>query len=250
MIHATPILGFGFYLLDDDDDIWHFPFDFRFFVCWKIYVRIKHQQKKNAENMCNSSGLNWMKDVVLEKHSDSLFRVVVVGDPDLEPGEIVIKGKKVIKVCRKGSRVVLYKKEELQIGDLFYRPLGDGDSIHQCSMIALSVKVLPISFAVSIKPLPGDFDGDCLHGYIPHSVAARVELNELVSLEKQLINGQSGRNLLSLSQDSLTAAHLLMEDGVLLNVYQMQQLQMFCAHNLTSPAIVKAPSIIQHAVAF
>ncbi|QHO16972.1 DNA-directed RNA polymerase IV subunit [Arachis hypogaea] len=117
-------------------------------------------------------------------------------------------------------------------------------------MIALSVKVLPISFAVSIKPLPGDFDGDCLHGYIPHSVAARVELNELVSLEKQLINGQSGRNLLSLSQDSLTAAHLLMEDGVLLNVYQMQQLQMFCAHNLTSPAIVKAPSIIQHAVAF
>ncbi|RYQ79818.1 hypothetical protein Ahy_Scaffold1g106629 isoform A [Arachis hypogaea] len=243
------------------------------------------QQKKNAENACNSSGLRWMKDVVLGKRNDSSFRTVVVGDPDLEPGEIGIpcqiaeslqvseyvnkhnlekllycgelrmieKGN--IKVRRKGSPIVLYKKEDLQIGDLFYRPLGDGDkvlinrppSIHQHSMIALSVKVLPISSAVSINPLccsplRGDFDGDCLHGYIPDSVAARVELSELVSLEKQLINGQSGKNLLSLSQDSLTAAHLLMEDGVLLNVYQMQQLQMFCAHNLTPPAIVKAPS--------
>ncbi|MED6131304.1 hypothetical protein PIB30_008638 [Stylosanthes scabra] len=243
------------------------------------------QQKKNAENTCNSSGLRWMKDVVLGKRNDSSFRTVVVGDPDLEPGEIGIpcqiaesllvseyvnrqnlekllyccelrlieKGN--IKVRRKGSPAVLYKKEELKIGDIFYRPLADGDkvlinrppSIHQHSMIALSVKVLPISSAVSINPLccsplRGDFDGDCLHGYIPHSVAARVELNELVSLDKQLINGQSGKNLLSLSQDSLTAAHLLMEDGVLLNVYQMQQLQMFGPHKLIQPAIVKAPS--------
>ncbi|NEL99657.1 hypothetical protein G3V84_23695, partial [Escherichia coli] len=160
-----------------------------------------------------------------------------------------------IKVCRKGSPVLLHKKEELQIGDIFYRPLADGDkvlinrppSIHQHSMIALSVRVLPISSVVSINPLccsplRGDFDGDCLHGYIPQSVGARVELNELVALDRQLINGQSGRNLLSLSQDSLTAAYLLMDDGVLLNVYQMQQLQMFCPHNLTLPAIVKAPS--------
>ena len=243
------------------------------------------QQRKNAENACNSSGLRWMKDVVLGKRNDSSFRSVVVGDPDLELSEIGIpcqiaeslqvseyvnrqnlerllyccelrmieKGH--IKVCRKGSPVVLYKKEELQIGDMFYRPLGDGDkvlinrppSIHQHSMIALSVKVLPISSAVSINPLccsplRGDFDGDCLHGYIPQSVAARVELNELVSLDKQLINGQNGRNLLSFSQDSLTAAHLLMDDGVLLNVCQMQQLQMFCPHNLTPPAIFKAPS--------
>ena len=47
--------------------------------------------------------------------------------------------------------------------------------------------------------------------------------------------------MLSLSHDSLTAAYLLMEDGVLLNAYQMQQLQMFCPHSLTPPAIVKAP---------
>ncbi|KAJ1416079.1 RNA polymerase, alpha subunit [Sesbania bispinosa] len=243
------------------------------------------QQRKVAENACNSSGLRWMKDVVLGKRNDSSFRTVVVGDPDLELNEIGVpcqiaeslevseyvnrqnkekllysfelllleKGR--VHVRRKGKPQVLYKKEDLQIGDLFYRPLADGDkvlinrppSIHQHSMIALSIRVLPISSVVSINPLccsplRGDFDGDCLHGYIPQSVSARVELNELVALDRQLINGQSGRNLLSLSQDSLTAAYLLMEDGVLLNVYQMQQLQMFCNKKLTPPAIVKAPS--------
>ncbi|KAL2348086.1 hypothetical protein Fmac_002086 [Flemingia macrophylla] len=243
------------------------------------------QQRKVAENAFNSSGLRWIKDVVLGKRNDSTFRTVVVGDPDLELGEIGIpcqiaeslqvseyvnrqnkekllyccelrlleKGQ--VNVSRMGKPVLLYKKEDLQVGDIFYRPLHDGDkvlinrppSIHQHSMIALTVRVLPLSSVVCINPLccsplRGDFDGDCLHGYIPQSVSARVELNELVALDRQLINGQSGRNLLSLSQDSLTAAYLLMEEGALLNVYQMQQLQMFCNKRLTPPAIVKAPS--------
>ncbi|AES94122.2 putative DNA-directed RNA polymerase [Medicago truncatula] len=243
------------------------------------------QQRKVGENACNSSGLRWMKDVVLGKRNDCTFRTVVVGDPDLELSEIGIpcqiaealqvseyvnrqnrqnllyccelrlleKGQ--INVRRNGNPVVLYKKEDLQIGDIFYRPLVDGDkvlinrppSIHQHSMIALTVRVLPISSVVSINPiccspLRGDFDGDCLHGYIPQSVGARVELNELVALDRQLINGQSGGNLLSLSQDSLTAAHLLLEDGVGFNIYQVQQLEMLCNKELTSPAIFKAPS--------
>ncbi|KAK7252639.1 hypothetical protein RIF29_36728 [Crotalaria pallida] len=243
------------------------------------------QQRRVGENACNSSGLRWMKDVVLGKRNSSSFRTVVVGDPDLELSEIGLpcqiaeslevcehvnrqNKEKLLDCCelrmiekghisirRKGKHIKLYKKEDLKIGDIFYRPLADGDkvlinrppSIHQHSMIALSVRVLPISNVVSINPiccspLRGDFDGDCLHGYIPQSVGARVELSELVALDRQLINGQSGTNLLSLSQDSLTAAYLLMEDGVLLNVYQMQQLQMFCPNKLTVPAIVKAPS--------
>ncbi|XP_019421599.1 PREDICTED: DNA-directed RNA polymerase IV subunit 1-like isoform X1 [Lupinus angustifolius] len=243
------------------------------------------QKRRVGENACNSSGLRWMKDVVLGKRNSSSFRTVVVGDPDLELSEIGLpcqiaeslevcehvnrqNKKKLLDCCelrmlekghisvrRKGSPIKLYKKEALKIGDIIYRPLTDGDkvlinrppSIHQHSMIALSVRVLPISNVVSINPiccspLRGDFDGDCLHGYIPQSVSARVELSELVDLDRQLINGQSGRNLLSLSQDSLTAAYLLMEDEALLNVYEMQQLQMFCPYKLTLPAIVKAPS--------
>ncbi|EXC17779.1 DNA-directed RNA polymerase D subunit 1 [Morus notabilis] len=144
----------------------------------------------------------------------------------------------------------------LKIGDTIYRPLSDGDlvlinrppSIHQHSHVAFSVKVLPTGSALSLNPLccspfRADFDGDCLHGYIPQSVASRVELKELVSLDKQLLNGQSGKNLISLSQDSLTAAHLMLEDSVTINRFQMQQLQMFISHHPLSPAIIKAPSL-------
>ncbi|KAI9076919.1 hypothetical protein K1719_041081 [Acacia pycnantha] len=242
------------------------------------------QKRKIKENACTSSGLRWMKDVILGKRNDHSFRTVVIGDPNLELGQIGIPSqiaenllvsehvnrqnkeklldrcglllldKGHIRVSRNSKPLLLYKKEDLKIGDTIYRPLRDGDmvlinrppSIHPHSLIALFVKVLQTSYVVSINPLccsplRGDFDGDCVHGYIPQSVSSRAELHELVALDRQLINEQSGRNLLSLSQDSLTAAYLLMDDGVLLNIHQMQQLQMFCPHpEYIWPAIVKA----------
>ncbi|KAM3749151.1 hypothetical protein ACB098_05G160900 [Castanea mollissima] len=243
-------------------------------------------QQKNGTDPSSSSGLRWIKDVVLGKRSDHCFRMVVVGDPYIKLSEIGIpchiaeqlqiseslnrwnfdkfivdctlsfieKGK--VYVRRKGELVCVHHINELQIGDTMYRPLNNGDivlinrppSIHQHSLIALSVKLLPITSVVSINPLccsplRGDFDGDCLHGYVSQSIDARVELSELVALDRQVIDGQNGRNLLSLSQDSLTAAHLIMEDGVLLNLFQLQQLQMFCPYQFPLPAIVKAPSL-------
>ncbi|KAG7028326.1 DNA-directed RNA polymerase IV subunit 1 [Cucurbita argyrosperma subsp. argyrosperma] len=244
-----------------------------------------YQQKKIKDTATSSNGLRWIKDVVLGKRSDHCFRMVVVGDPNIELSEIGIpchvaerlqisehlsswNMKKLSTSCylrlvekgeifvrREGRLVRVRHVLELSMGDTIYRPLADGDvvlvnrppSIHQHSLIALSVRVLPVSSVLSLNPLccspfRGDFDGDCLHGYVPQSLEARVELRELVALDRQLVNGQSGRNLLSLSHDSLTAAHLIMEDGVSLNLFQIQQLQMFALHQLLPPAIVKAPS--------
>ncbi|EEF51083.1 DNA-directed RNA polymerase, putative [Ricinus communis] len=243
-------------------------------------------QRKMNDSSSSSSGLRWIKDVVLGKRNDNSFRMVVVGDPNIKFSEIGIpcpiaerlqisehlttwnwdklntccevrlleKGD--MHVRREGKLVRVRRTKELRIGDIIYRPLNDGDtvlinrppSIHQHSLIALSVKVLPATSVLAINPLicapfRGDFDGDCLHGYVPQSVDTRVELRELVALDKQLINVQNGRNLLSFSQDSLVAAHLVMEDGVLLSLQQMQQLQMFCPHQLFSPAVRKAPSL-------
>ncbi|XVF10684.1 hypothetical protein REPUB_Repub07fG0203700 [Reevesia pubescens] len=243
-------------------------------------------QKRNKDSASNMSGLRYMKDVILGKRNDHCFRMVLTGNPNLKLSEIGIpchvaeklqiaeqlnrwneerlktccnlriieKGD--IRVRREGRLVRIRHNKKLQVGDTIYRPLMDGDtvlinrppSIHQHSLIALSVKVLPVSSVVSINPLicspfRGDFDGDCLHGYVPQSLNTRVELSELVSLNRQLINGQSGRNLLSLSHDSLTAAYLVKEDGVLLNLFQMQQLEMFCPNHSPLPAIVKAPSL-------
>ncbi|KAI7993950.1 DNA-directed RNA polymerase IV subunit 1 [Camellia lanceoleosa] len=248
--------------------------------------KIRAEQSPTNDSSSSTSGLKYVKELLLGKRSDHAFRMVVIGDPNLKLSEIGIpcyiaerlqvsehlnklnwdrlntccnlrileKGE--IYVRRKDQLIRVNCMGKLQIGDIVYRPLNDGDivlinrppSIHQHSFIALSVKVLPIKSVFSINPLicspfRGDFDGDCLHGYVPQSIDARVELQELVALDRQLVNGQSGRNLLSLSHDSLTAAHLVVEDGVLLNRHQMQQLQMYCPHQLQLPAIEKAPLI-------
>ncbi|KAJ0049670.1 hypothetical protein Pint_16034 [Pistacia integerrima] len=245
---------------------------------------VDDQRKKNID-VSYSSGLRWIKDVVLGKRNDRCFRMVVTGDPNIKLGEIGIPchvaerlqisehlntwnwerlnacsslcllEKGVLVVRRKGCLTPLHRINALRLGDIINRPLSDGDvvlvnrppSTHPHSMIALSVKVLPVSSVVTINPLccspfHGDFDGDCLHGYIPQSIDSRIELTELVALDRQLTNQQSGRNLLSFCQDSLIAAHLVLEDGVLLSHLQMQQLEMFCPYRLLSPAIVKTPS--------
>ncbi|GAB2274023.1 hypothetical protein Dimus_008792 [Dionaea muscipula] len=234
----------------------------------------------------NTSASKWMKEVVLTKRSDHIFRTVVVGDPNIKLSEIGIpchlaeqlqisdsltswnwdqlvascnirfleKGEVFIR--RKGELLRVRSANKFQEGDVIRRPLSDGDivlinrppSIHQHSLLALHVKVLPISSVVSINPLccaplRGDFDGDCLHGYIPQSVDSRVELRELVAMDKQYFNGQSGKNLLSLGHDSLTAAHLVIEEGELLGRIQVQQLEMLCPWPLEPPAIVKSPLV-------
>ncbi|KFK40548.1 nuclear rna polymerase d1a [Arabis alpina] len=240
-----------------------------------------YQKQSDTPKLC---GLRFMKDVLLGKRSDHTFRTVVVGDPSLKLHEIGIPRKiaerlqvsenlndwnreRLVTSCfhkllekgevhvRRGDSLVAIRViDDLQNGDQIFRTLTDGDtvlmnrppSIHQHSLIAMSVRLLPTTSVVSLNPiccLPfrGDFDGDCLHGYVPQSVQARVELNELVALDKQLINRQNGLNLLSLGQDSLTAAYLVnVEKNCYLNRAQMQQLQMYCPFQLPPPAVIKA----------
>ncbi|XP_059276067.1 DNA-directed RNA polymerase IV subunit 1 isoform X1 [Lycium ferocissimum] len=257
-------------------------------VC--VLDRIKASKIRAERSIINdpnapATGLKYVKELVLAKRTNHAFRMVVVGDPNIELGEIGIprhvaenlhfaeplssrnwekltdqcdlmilqKGRIVVR--RNGVLVPISVMDQLHRGDIIYRPLIDGDvvlinrppSIHQHSLVALSVRILPINSVLSINPLVcspfrGDFDGDCLHGYIPQSVDSRIELNELVALNQQLIDGQNGQNLLSLSHDSLTAAHLILEQGVFLDQFQMQQLQMFCPRQAGMPAILRAPS--------
>ncbi|XP_057811820.1 DNA-directed RNA polymerase IV subunit 1 [Salvia miltiorrhiza] len=244
-----------------------------------------YEKQSTNDSASSSSGLKNIKDLLLGKRTDHSFRMVVVGDPKVKVHEIGVpfhvaenvlindhinewNWEKLMPCCdymlhrrghfsvlRNGQRITIWFKDMLRAGDSVCRPLIDGDivlinrppSIHQHSLIALSVKVLPIDSVLSINPLicsplRGDFDGDCLHGYVPQSINSRIELNELVSLKNQLVNGQNGRNLLALGQDSLTAAYLFLQDGVILNKTEMQQLQMFCSCIPVSPAIIKSES--------
>ncbi|XP_058104734.1 DNA-directed RNA polymerase IV subunit 1 isoform X2 [Magnolia sinica] len=250
-----------------------------------IFLRTK-KSSSSTDVASSKSGLKWIREVLLGKRTDHVFRMTVVGDPKIRLGEIGIPHdiseklvipeninlrnlKKLNKCCN--SRVIqmrdcyakskaglasVHRRNELQVGDIIYRPLEDGDlvlvnrppSVHQHSLIAFSVKILPVNSVIAINPLCcapllGDFDGDCLHGYIPQSINCRAELRELVSLNRQLVNGQDGRNLVSLSQDSLTAAHLITGSEVFLNRFQMQQLEMLCPRQSKCPTILKAPPL-------
>ena len=159
-----------------------------------------------------------------------------------------------VKIRRNSRLCSLVDVDHFEIGDVLLRPLQNGDlllvnrppSVHQHSLIALSARILPTAYVFSMNPLCcaplcGDFDGDCLHAFIPQSIHSRVELKELVHLNKQLLNGQDGRSLICLSQDSLTAAHLLVGDMTFLSKSEVQLLQMPSKRSLPFPAIVKAP---------
>lgn len=222
--------------------------------------------------------MKWLKEVVLSKRSDYAFRMTMVGDPKVKLNEVgipydiarslfvaecvnkfnleMLRASRGIHLWRDQKLIFDHKPHQLQIGDRIERPLADGDvvlvnrppSVHQHSLIALSAKILPIDSVVSINPLCcspllGDFDGDCLHGYIPQSIRCRVELKELVSLDHQLLNGLDGRNLLSLTHDSLTAAYLLTAKEAFLNKFEIQQLEMLCHHQSPVPAIITGPNL-------
>ncbi|KAF5184989.1 Dna-directed rna polymerase iv subunit [Thalictrum thalictroides] len=234
--------------------------------------------KLHTEKSANpdiKSGGKLIKDVVLSKRTDHSFRMVVVGDPNINFGEIglpwdicqamviaetldILNQERLLAFCklallekgelrvrRKGNLVSFRNVNALEIGDIVYRHLDEGDlvlinrppSIHQHSLFGLSVRVLPVDSVTSLNPvccspLRGDFDGDCLHGYIPQAINSRVELRELVDIHSQLVNGQNGRNLLSLCHDSLSAVYLLREKGVYLNKIEMQQLGMSCQREI------------------
>ncbi|KAG6495185.1 hypothetical protein ZIOFF_042977 [Zingiber officinale] len=260
--------------------------------CWNV-SKFRAPNPSNEDSK-STSGLRWMKDVVLSKRSDNAFRLTMVGDPKISTNEIGIPHcmsrkltvpehvnayniEKLNMVCNlrllaymcytlpgegflvksKGKLTSIKKTNQLQVGDMLYRPLDNGDivlvnrppSVHQHSLIALSVRILPIESVVSINPLCcspllGDFDGDCLHGYVPQSIGCRTELKELLSLDHQLFNAQDGRSLLSLTHDSLTAAYLLTTKQEFFTKFDMQQLAMLCSFPVPPPAIVKAPEFL------
>ncbi|KAK8963474.1 DNA-directed RNA polymerase D subunit 1 [Platanthera guangdongensis] len=243
-----------------------------------VSSKLRPHSSSYGDSQSKISGMKWIKDVVLSKRTDYAFRMTMIGDPKVRLGEVGIPSEIAkclflseyvsnfnleklrsihgLQVWRDKKLIFYHKSNQLQVGDRVERPLVDGDivlvnrppSVHQHSLISLSARILPIHSVVSINPLCcspllGDFDGDCLHGYIPQSIRCRVELQELVSLNSQLLNGQDGRNLLSLTHDSLTAAYLLTTKEAFLNQFEIQQLEMLCHQQSPVPTIITGPKL-------
>ena len=91
-----------------------------------------------------------------------------------------------------------------------------------------------ILLCASIKivnwPFSTDFDGDCIHIYYPQSLAAKAEVLEVFSVEKQLISSHSGTVNLQLDNDSRVAMKL-MSFGAMSSKEFANQLVMFIRLN-------------------
>ncbi|KAM0952444.1 putative DNA-directed RNA polymerase [Dioscorea sansibarensis] len=139
----------------------------------------------------------------------------------------------------------------LKVGQIINRRIMDGDivfinrppSTHKHSLQAFSVfihedntvKINPLVCA----PFGADFDGDCIHIFYPQSLAAKAEVQELFSVDKQLLSSHSGNLNLPLIQDSLLSLKLMF-NRIYLRKSTAQQLAMFVSSMLPPPALLKA----------
>ncbi|KAH7655300.1 DNA-directed RNA polymerase protein [Dioscorea alata] len=139
----------------------------------------------------------------------------------------------------------------LKVGQIINRRIMDGDivfinrppSTHKHSLQAFSVfihedntvKINPLVCA----PFGADFDGDCIHIFYPQSLAAKAEVQELFSVDKQLLSSHSGNLNLPLIQDSLLSLKLMF-NRIYLRKSTAQQLAMFVSSVLPPPSLLKA----------
>ncbi|CAK7336523.1 unnamed protein product [Dovyalis caffra] len=142
----------------------------------------------------------------------------------------------------------------LQPGQVVHRRIMDGDTVfinrppttHKHSLQALSVYVHD-DHTVKINPLicgplSADFDGDCVHLFYPQSLAAKAEVLELFSVEKQLLSSHSGNLNLQLTTDSLLSLKMMFKT-CFLDKSAAQQLAMFVSPCLPQPALLKVNCI-------
>ncbi|EXB62675.1 DNA-directed RNA polymerase E subunit 1 [Morus notabilis] len=135
----------------------------------------------------------------------------------------------------------------LKLGQVVHRRIMDGDIVfinrppttHKHSLQALrvyvhednTVKINPLICG----PLSADFDGDCVHLFYPQSPAAKAEVLELFSLEKQILSSHSGGMILQLACDSLLSLKIMFKT-YFMDKIAAQQLVMFASSSLPQPA--------------
>lgn len=149
----------------------------------------------------------------------------------------------------------------LRPGQVVHRRIMDGDLVfvnrppttHKHSLQALQVYVHD-DHVVKINPLicgplSADFDGDCIHLFYPQSLAAKAEVLELFSVEKQLLSSHSGKPNLQLAADALLSLKMMFKK-YFLDKAAAQQLAMFASSSLPRPALLKANSAHSYWTAF
>ncbi|XP_024400544.1 DNA-directed RNA polymerase IV subunit 1 isoform X2 [Physcomitrium patens] len=146
------------------------------------------------------------------------------------------------------------KRMVVEIGDTVHRHIKDGDlvivnrppSLTKHAIMAMEVR-LHHSCSLAINPLicapfQADFDGDCMHLFVPQTSEAHAEAHELLKVSNQLINPQGGQSNSALTEDSRLGAYLMTSSCIFLNKMEVSQLSTSSLVSLPIPAILKSPN--------
>lgn len=141
---------------------------------------------------------------------------------------------------------------QLCIGDTVERHMKNGDmvvinrqpTLHKGSMFALRARILPGSTLrtnLSVTtPLNLDFDGDEVNIHFPQNYESIAELQEIMSIDKILINPQDESPMIGLVQDSLLGAYKLTQKSTFFEKDEIMDLVMHLtdSYEIPTPAIL------------
>ena len=131
-----------------------------------------------------------------------------------------------VKVTETSKKKIL---EDLKVGWIVERQLIDGDvvlfnrqpSLHRISMMAHRVKVLPgRTFRINpivTPPYNADFDGDEMNLHALQLEEARVEAEEIMLVEKQVLSPRHGHAIIAPQEDIVSGVFFLTSDETVLN---------------------------------
>jgi DNA-directed RNA polymerase II subunit RPB1 len=145
----------------------------------------------------------------------------------------------------------------LRPGYIVKRPLKTGDSVvlnrnpslHKMSIMAFEVVILPgntLRLNLSVTtPLNADFDGDecTLHAVADYE--SRAELQEIMHVNRQLLNPQSNRAAMGLVQDALSGAFIMTGKDIFLNRGSFMNLLMWIQCKKPAPCDIPLPAILK-----
>ena len=205
--------------------------------------RVTRFTPPHARHLCYQTGDIFVRDEVRFEISKMGFPIVEDGDVisrkdyNLEKlkRETITQADDCIKIH---ARPHQKKHFSLQVGDVVYRHLRDGDKVlfnrqptlHNGSFQVLTVRIVrqssrrrlgatsirssidqkTITLPLSVtKPLGADFDGDEGNIHAPQSEAAKTELARLASPSGSFTSSQFGNCNISLVQDAVLGCYLM-----------------------------------------
>ena len=128
--------------------------------------------------------------------------------------------KHLIKYCKTWPNV------RLQLGWSVQRQLMDGDyvllnrqpSLRKKSIMGHRVKIWPgktIQLNLSCtSAYNADFDGDEMNIHCPQDIESQVEIRELMAVDKQIMNAQNNKPIVTIIQDTLLGCFIMTDDAI------------------------------------